>query len=292
MKLFLSKMAAWALALILTAWALESVQSRRSTKPHPTNLILGDSHAGPVKMKTFANLSHAADPLFVQILKAFRHGDMTGVIPKYVTLTVGPHNFSALSELRIRNDHEKWRSSSAARLAALADIEDYPRWVPETVWVEAFVKEFTIPEHERLYAQNFYKKTYRNIADERISRQMVGEADWFLEDSHAKRSLGALVDLTASWGAQLLILETPRHEHYDSQVFGPDFLAYRRYLAEMAGQHAHVTCVSSDRFSPDTEWFGDSDHLNSFGAECLNQAMIEEEMLPLDWTPFLKTSQP
>ena len=123
MKRFLSKMAVWALALILTAWALESVQSRRSTKTHPTNLILGDSHAGPVKMKTFANLSHAADPLFVQILKAFRHGDMTGAIPKYVTVTVGPHNFSALSELRIRHDHENWRSSSAARLASVGDAE-------------------------------------------------------------------------------------------------------------------------------------------------------------------------
>lgn len=292
MAKFLLKLALWAMVLILTAGMLEAVQTRSSSKSHPPNLILGDSHAGPVKLKTFANLSHAGDPLFVQLLKAFRHGDLTGKPPQFVTLTVGPQNFSALSELRIDQDHENWRSSRAARLAALADVEDYLRWVPAPVWIEAFMKEFTLPEYERLYAQNFYKKTYRNNANERIQRQMVGEPDWLLEDSHAWHALSQLVDLTTSWGAQLLILETPRHEHYESQVFTPDLTAYRQRLSELAGRHAHVTFVPSDRFAPDTEWFGDSDHLNSFGAECLNQDMIEQDMLPAAWTPFLKTAKP
>jgi len=289
MTRFLVKLFVWAIGLVALAWALEVTEARRSEAPHPTNLLLGDSHAGPVDLRTFANLSHAADPLFVQTLKALRFVDMSARRPNFVVLTVGPHNFSSLSELRIQKDHENWRSSNAERLAALTDIGEYPSYLPHAIWMDSFIKEFSLPEHELLYIQNKYRKTYTNNSKVRIERQLVGFANWFLDDSEALNSIGKLVDLTQDWEAQLILLETPRHDDYDALVEPAGLLAYRKTLTGIANGHDHVTFVPSTLFAADTEWFSDSDHLNSFGAECMKQDLIHQHLLPSELSALLET---
>lgn len=279
MKRFLVQIACLAIGLLAIVAIMDTVNDPDPKLGASINILMGDSHAGPLNFPSFANLSMAGDPFFVQWCKAHRWMDVSGQAPECMILTVGPHNFSELPESRIRYNRDNWRSSNAERLAALAKLEDYPLRMPPFVWPDALIKELVWPELETLHNAFNETKQYVNTAAPRTKQQLVVEPGWYLEDGYAQWTLGQMAEACQAWGAQLILLETPRHGDYDELVGAEGMKRYRDDLAKFADMHERVYFVPSTSFDWETAWFKDSDHLNSYGVDQMTQALIQQPRL-------------
>lgn len=279
MKRFLVQIAWWFLGLVMVVVIMEILNKPAVNPQFSPNVLMGDSHAGPLNFPTFSNLSHEGDPFFVQWCKAHRCMDITGQTPELIVLTVGPHNFSALPESRIRANRDDWRTGNAERLAALANLRDYALRVPLFVWPDAFIKEFTFPEQEAMHNAFKVTKQYVNTAAPRTKQQLVVEPEWYIEDGYAQWTLEQMAKACQEWGAQLILLETPRHGDYDELVGAEGMRQYRDDLDKFARMHEQVYFVPSTSFDWETAWFKDSDHLNSHGVDQMTQALIQQPRL-------------
>ena len=245
----------------------------------PPNLIIGDSHAESLSFSSFSNLGSGGEPYFLNVCKARRFSEHIGRRPKTIILTVGPQNFSSLSESRINSDFENWRTSKSHMIASLLQLEEFLFFLPKEIWTSFFIKNITTPEAIQLSHPAGPPAEWKNNAETRANRHRVTQKRWFLEHSHNSAAIALLQKICDEWNTQLILLETPRHHSYDRLVEASSLVLYHNYLNQVASSHEGTTLLRDTLFSSEDNWFRDSDHLNPTGSEEIENWMIKHRYL-------------
>ena len=249
-----------------------------STESLP-NLIIGDSHAESLSFSSFSNLGSGGEPYFLSVCKARRFSEHVARPPETIILTVGPQNFSSLSESRINSDFENWRTSNSHMIASLLQLEEFLFFLPKEIWIPFFIKNITTPQAIQLSNSAGPSSEWKNNAETRATRHRVTQKDWFLEQSHNSAAIALLQKVCDDWNTRLILLETPRHHSYDCLVEASSLVLYRDYLNQVASSHEGTTLLRDTLFSPEDNWFRDSDHLNPAGSEEIENWMIKHRYL-------------
>ena len=241
----------------------------------PANIIIGDSHAESLSFSSFSNLGAGGEPYFLSVCKALRFNEHVSQPPTTIILTVGPQNFSSLSESRINNDFENWRTSNSHMIASLLQLEEFLFLLPKEILAPVLVKNITKPLAIQLSNSVSYSSEWTDNAEERANRHQVNQRGWFLRHSHSTEAIADLQKICDNWNSKLILLETPRHHSYNRLVETSSLLRYQNYLDQTASSHEKTTLLRDTLFSPKDNWFRDSDHLSKLGSTEIENWMIE-----------------
>jgi hypothetical protein len=245
----------------------------------PANVIIGDSHAEALFFSSFSNLGAGGEPFFLSVCKVKRFQEHVAQPPKVIILAVGPQNFSSLSESRINSDFENWRTSNSQMIASLLHLEEFYSFLPKEIWVPFLIKNITRPEAIQLSHYVRPDTDWKDNAVKRATRHRVTKKDWFLKQSHNTSAIELLQKLCDEWNTQLILLETPRHDSYDTLVEATSLVLYREYLNQIASSHERTILLRDTLFSPKDNWFRDSDHLNTAGSAEIENWMIKHNYI-------------
>ena len=246
----------------------------------PPNLIIGDSHAEALSFSFFSNLGSGGEPYFLSVCKARRFSEHVTQPPDAIILAVGPQNFSSLSESRINSDFENWRTSNSHMIASLLQLEEFLFFLPKETWVPFLIKNITRPEAIQL-SHSYVRPDadWKDNAETRATRHRVTKKGWFLQQSHNTAAIELLQKLCDEWNTQLILLETPRHNSYDALVEATSLALYREYLNQITSSHERTILLRDTLFSPEDNWFRDSDHLNTVGSTQIENWMIKHRYI-------------
>ena len=245
----------------------------------PPNLIIGDSHAESLSFSSVSNLGSGGEPYVLSVCKAKRFSEHVDRRPKTIILTVGPQNFSSLSQSRINNDFENWRTSKSHKIASLLHLEEFLFFLPKEMWIPFLIKNIATPQAIQLSHTARPSAEWSSNAEARTTRHRVTQKEWFLQPSHNSSAIALLQKLCDEWNTRLILLETPRHHSYDRLVEASSLVLYHDYLNQVASSHEGTTLLRDTLFSPEDNWFRDSDHLNPTGSKEIENWMTEHRYL-------------
>lgn len=229
-------------------------------------VILGDSHGERIWLDNSLNFARGGDPPLVQLRT------LESVLPhlpglRHVIVGLGPQNFSALPHKRIQDNHTRFLTGNAARLACIQHLTSASPSMKS--FAHQIVGELKLSQGIPF---GFEANDYDSSCDlgmertqKRLNRHEVVSDNWFLESNSSTEAMSLIADFTEKRETlEVWLIGTPLHSSYRERVGNTGWTRYIDFLDELARQDC-VSYVSMEAVDlPDSLYF-DADHVNGNG---------------------------
>lgn len=243
-------------------------------------LIVGDSHPqkslDPRFFSNAANISQIGEPYILtywklkKILKEHK--------PDTVIIGFAPHNISAFNDLKFSK--KKWSAEMFRRSYAIQDFEnltgievDYIEFL-KVLWKQTCL-------FPQLYHNN-YIGSYSNYLDSILSdsnlqstvrRHYYNKGKELGISETAISYLDSTINLLKSLNIEAILVSSPVHESYYTQIPSPVKYMYREVKQRLENQQLTVIDKTTDFYSDSL--YLDSNHLNQLGARKFTKDVIK-----------------
>lgn len=258
--------------LALTSWVtgmnIVMIEDLKNSIPRDkTILVIGDSHSTGFKDSNLLNLSVPGEPLPIQVGKALIALDEVPF--DYVICTVGPQTASS-EPLRLMNNERNWVSGHQGQISliawtkpqilALTSIKTSFRGLLNILnWNKGLTLENRFNDHGSSTDLSGMRTT------ERLQQQDILKQTWYCDGIRFSKSLSLLAEACNESGTELLLIETPCHHSYRSQIQPDDYAKFKSDITTFCLGHDHVSYTDFSNSNYPDNHFRDADHLNQRG---------------------------
>lgn len=242
-------------------------------------IILGDSHGRRIWLENSINFASDGAPPFAQ-LKTFEATRKWLPGLTSVVYGLGPQNFGSLPKNRIQSNYTRYLTGKAKELASTSSL--FSPSPSKAFWLHQLIGELYLPKPPEFRIVPFETSFENNLKNDktinRLSRHDVLHDDWFVNSVASTTALTTLVNgFATDTLCQFLLVGTPLHHNYRSQVGEKGWQDYKEFLLNIS-RAEKVHYISLEEVVLPDSFYLDADHLNTHGMRWLTDTLVS--MMP------------